>query len=228
MLRQDVEAIQGAASREIQGLGSFISVIKDISEQTKVLAVNASIMAATSGENGRGFAVVAKEMRTLAEHSAKAATMIEGGLADAQSTMRGGLKAGLLEEQLAEAREIVKAMRELQANHESIRQFYRDLFGEVTGQNARMAAEIGEILGRMQGQDVIRQRLERVCEGMAHRNAVLADLPPMLGCRSADVESVTARLSEVLKSYSAAEEGRSSTAAGQPTSESGLPMIELF
>lgn len=98
---QEVEHLQ----QKTRDINAILDVIREIAEQTNLLALNAAIEAARAGEQGRGFAVVADEVRGLAQRTQQSTEMIHQLIGDLQE--RANLSVSVMSEGTREASECI-------------------------------------------------------------------------------------------------------------------------
>lgn len=156
-LQSVIENLAVSVSEFVQStqvIGSLTDEVKDIAEQTNLLALNAAIEAARAGEHGRGFAVVADEVRKLAAKSADSAKQID------EANQQLNAKSQELTERLADGRQSTEACK---MNSASV----SDSIHEIAGQIGRIVSAASEISTSVAEQRIASTDIARSMETVA-------------------------------------------------------------
>lgn len=170
-VNQSASAVEALGEQSGQ-ISTIVGTIKEIADQTNLLALNAAIEAARAGEAGRGFAVVADEVRKLAERTTKSTQEIAGMIAAIQS----GTATAVARMHLGVERVASGVLQAKEAG---------DAIGAVQEKSRRVLDAVSEISSSLREQasasTEIAQNVERIAQSAetndasARENAVTAD-----------------------------------------------------
>jgi methyl-accepting chemotaxis protein len=168
----EIAATVSDASRVIHDLGeesreisNIVQVIREVADQTNLLALNAAIEAARAGEQGRGFAVVADEVRKLAERTAQSTGDISAMIDKIQASAGGAV---------AEMEKVVQRVESGRALAESA----GECMVSIQGDSAKVSDAVTEISNNLKEQSKASQDIALNVENIARmtdENNVAAD-----------------------------------------------------
>ena len=164
---------------ESQAISAIVNVIKEIADQTNLLALNAAIEAARAGEAGRGFAVVADEVRKLAERTSLSTREIENmisriqtGTTDAVSSMETGVQQ--VEEGVTFAAQAGTSLADIRHSADQVAQAVTDISSALAEQSVA-SADIASNVERIAAMADENNRLAQSSAGDAEELKQLAN-----------------------------------------------------
>lgn len=216
----------------VVGLDKALDQVTRIGRQINLLSVNAAIEAARAGVHGRGFSVIAGEVRSLSVESdavIRAISQDIGRVRKAVATDYDAAHDAAERQQIQEAQGLVKSVERLHDVNEDMRQFYRTEMRIVSQYNQTLSSEIIDLMGNIQYQDIVRQKIERFqrasaeLRALAEQAAELLDRGEALALPEGRAQAIVEAYREDERQHVSAQQASSRQAdAGAP------PPIELF
>jgi methyl-accepting chemotaxis protein len=174
--RERVKSIVGS----VENLRGLVSHIRDISDQTNLLALNAAIEAARAGEAGRGFAVVADEVQRLSSTVDKTANQIGQGMKEMAALIDREFSNKQSDEQQQAEQEqfqqIHSQLQQLEENARTMESTVCSTINELDLTSRNIEQIVIAALSNIQFQDITRQKLELVINIMEDFSSQMGSL----------------------------------------------------
>lgn len=143
------EAVR-SVGRQSEEINAIVAIVADIADNTNLLALNASILAAQAGENGRGFAVVAGEIRSLSSRTDESLKQISSHIGNIQGESRRAVEevtrgAGVVERGAQQVAGLAGVLERVVAGAQET----SELNAQIAGRSDRQAAESARVAGAL-------------------------------------------------------------------------------
>jgi len=225
--------------QEARSLTTLVELIKNISSQTNLLALNAAIEAARAGEAGRGFAVVADEVRKLSADSEKAVNQINQGIQAVAQTIETQFQEKLSNDHIEAERKALESfgvqLDELGKSYQEVMAHETQVLLKVQETSNQLADMFMNAMASVQFQDVTRQQIEQVIDALNRLDEHATLLSDRLEHREdpdVRLQPLSAHLDQMYSSYVMNSQRNSHNSAlkqGPANNEAaGGPKVELF
>lgn len=236
-IQADGEAIQNVVD-QVAELKPLTGLIRDVTMQTNLLALNAAIEAARAGDSGRGFAVVADEVRKLSTQVESAALQIEESVTQVSNTVNEKLVSIVAQSRtVSESQWFSTLASTMTRSSQDFEHAVAEL-GEVSQHSHKAVDSIHNdiigILGHTQFQDITRQQIEQVINGIelcGQRSGDVAKQLSTVSITQVDIPLLDDTMEALRASYTMQSQRKTHHAiiGGKSAAvEDERPAIELF